>query len=175
MEFREEMAEGKSGVEQQSIMDQLRKAREEVLAADTLDLDVPHYRGKLVARYRVLSNEEIEKMSKRVRRQFRGDKEQAHMVLAMAQDGLIESCTGLYFRDDNGDLQQLTADGAPMVYDVNLANFLQLGELDSARQVVLEVFGGPDKDMSLVDHYIRVVKWMRDTGADVTGDLLGEF
>jgi hypothetical protein len=175
MEDRENLNKGKFGVDQGSIMDQLRKTHAEMVDNETVDLDIPNYKGQLVARYRVLSNEELEKIAKRIRRAFKGQRDrQADMVLALAEDGLIASCTGLYFRDDEGELQQLMADGFPIVYDHNLAEFLNV-EAANARDTVLAVFGGSHRDMSVVDHYMRIIRWMRDSGADVTGELMGEF
>jgi hypothetical protein len=175
LEERESLKEGKLGVGQESIMEQLRKTHAEMVEHETVDLDIPNYKGQLVARYRVLSNEELEKIAKRIRRTFKGQRDrQADMVLALAEDGLIASCIGLYFRDEEGELQQLMADGFPIVYDHNLVEFLNL-EADNARDTVLATFGGSIRDMSIVDHYMRIIRWMRDSGADVTGELMGEF
>lgn len=175
LEAREQMSEGKFGVDQGSIMEQLRKTHAEMVDNETVDLDIPNYKGQLVAKYRILSNEELEKIAKRIRRAFKGQRDrQADMVLAMAEDGLIASCVGMFFRNEDGELLPLLADGFPMVYDNNLAEFLNL-DVTNARDTVLYVFGGPTRDMAVVDHYMRIIRWMRDSGADVTGELMGEF
>jgi hypothetical protein len=156
-------------------MEALRKTHAEMIDTETVDLDIPNYKGQLVARYRILTNEELEKIAKKIRRTFRGQKDrQAEMVLALAEDGLIASCVGIFYRDEDSQLQQLKADGFPIVYDHNLSEFLGL-DAQSARDVVLEVFGGSIRDMAVVDHYMRIIRWMRDSGADVTGELMGEF
>ena len=52
MEEREQLGEGKFGVDQESIMQQLRKTHAEMVDNETVDLDIPNYKGQLVGKQR---------------------------------------------------------------------------------------------------------------------------
>lgn len=171
LEAREDLQNGKVGVEQ-SIMDRLVSAREEAVSQKTVDIDLPAYKGMLVARYTLLSNETLAGIAKKAQRQFKKKDERSQLILALSQDVLIESCEGLYYRDDEGQLNAIRNGDEVVRYDQNAADFLKF-EATSARDVVYQVFA--ENDISIVDHQIRLSRWMRDTGADVDGELLGEL
>jgi hypothetical protein len=83
---------------------------------------------------------------------------------------------GFFLRGDDDKLYPLVADGNPVKYDENLADFLEYkSEAKSARAVVQGLF--TNKDMALVQHQIRYTRWMADPSKDPNseGDLLGEL
>src|SRR5438105_4895596 len=103
MEQEDALVNGEVTVDQPSIMDNLRKARQELEDQETIDLEIPGYRGMLVARYHLLTGEDIQKIGKRVRGQFRHLREQQNeVVLAMASDMLVNACDGFFYKDENG-------------------------------------------------------------------------
>lgn len=177
MEDQEKLVNSGPAVDQPSIMDKLRKARSELEEQETQELDIPGYRGMLIGKYHLLSGQDLQKIGKRVRGQFRHLREQQNeVVLAMASDVLIAACDGLLYKDENGTYPIL-ADGVPLTFSSGekLTEFLNLEPVGSAREVVLQVFGGTDRDISVIEHYNRLFRWMRDTSVDVTADMLGEF
>jgi hypothetical protein len=173
----DELVNGKQSVDQPSIMDKLRQARAELEEQETVDLEVPGYRGLLVARYHLLSGKELQKIGKRVRGQFRHIRDQqGEVVLAMASDTLINSCIGLFYKDED-DLHDISVNGVPLTYSSgnDLTDFFELPEAGTARDAILSLFGGEDRDIAIIEHYQRLYRWMRDTSNDVTADLLGEI
>jgi hypothetical protein len=134
-----------------------RKAKTE---DEHLDLDVPSWSGQLVARYRVVKDEdELIKVA--------GAKAGTEQLL----DLLIKSCSELFLRDADGELERIEDDGYPVGYDDRLAVKLSV-EFESARELVRHVFNG--NMLALAAHAGRVALWMQDTTADVDEGLLGE-
>jgi hypothetical protein len=167
---REAMASGKS-LDQQSIMERLRKTHREITEHTTVDMDLPHYH--------MLDVDAVDRIGKKARRQYGKSKDQqAQLLLAASCDALIQACDGLFYRDDDGAMHQIQYNDLPVLYDQSLAEFLDLrgqdGEpLSSGRQVVQAMFGY--NDTSVIDHYVRLTRWMRDTSVDVNSELLGEM
>lgn len=153
--------------DQPSILDQLVAARQETAENQTVDIELPGYKGMLVARYGLLDNSELAKIAKRVRKQYKKQEEQ---VLAISCDILISACEGFYHRNEAGELQTITKDGEVLSYH-NAGDFLQF-ETTSARNSVIQVFAG--NELAVVDQQVRLARWMRNTGVDVDTDLLGE-
>lgn len=164
---------------QQSIMERLRKTHREITEHTTVDMDLPHYRGQIVARYHMLDADTVDKIGRKVKRQYGKSKDQqAQMLLAASCDALIQACDGLFYRDDDSGLHQILYNDLPVLYDQSLAEFLDLrgqdGEpLASGRSVVQAMFGY--NDTSVIDHYVRLTRWMRDSSVDVNSELLGEL
>ncbi len=157
-----------AGGEQGSIIDQLVAAREEASENQTVDIDIPGYKGSLVGRYGLLDNSVLAKIAKRVRRQYKRTEDQ---VLAMSCDILIASCEGMFHRSqDDGKLQAITKDGEALNYH-NAGDFLRF-EATSARDSVIKVFA--NNEIAVVDHQVRLARWMRNTGVEVDSELLGE-
>jgi hypothetical protein len=156
-----------------SIKEQLVKERQRSLEATVCYIDVPGYGGRLVASYRMMDGKELEIIGKRVERQAQ---DQAEKLVWGSCDILIAACMGFFLRGDDDKLYPLVADGNPVKYDENLADFLEYkSEAKSARAVVQGLF--TNKDMALVQHQIRYTRWMADPSKDPNseGDLLGEL
>jgi hypothetical protein len=157
-----------AGGEQGSIIDQLVAAREEAAENTTVDIDIPGYKGALVARYGLLDNTVLAKIAKRVRRQYKRTEDQ---VLAMSCDILIASCEGMYHRNqETNELEPISKNGEALNYN-NAGDFLQF-EATSARQSVIATFA--NNEIAVVDHQVRLARWMRNTGVEVDSELLGE-
>lgn len=153
--------------DQPSILDQLVAAREEAVDNQTVDLELPGYKGLLWARYGLLDNSQLGKIAKRVKRQY---KKQEELVLALSCDILIAACEGFYHRNENGDLEAITRDGEVLNY-TNAGEFLKF-EAPTARLSVIQVFAG--NEIAVIDQQVRLARWMRNTGIEVDADLLGE-
>lgn len=155
--------------DQHSILEQLVAARQETADDQTVDIDIPgRYNGRLVAHYGLLDQSELAKIAKRVRKQYKKTEQQ---VLAMSCDILITSCEALLYRNDKDELVTLTNDEGEILNYPNAGDFLQF-EATSARDSVIQVFG--NNEMGVIDQQVRLTRWMRNTGADVQSDLLGE-
>lgn len=154
-----------------SVMESLRAKHRELVNSKTLDLPIPGYEGELVARYRLLSMKELERIGNRVQKQVKG---QGDRVLLASLDSIIVACDGLYYNRD-GKLVSLSEsigkDEPPIKYDDRLIDFLglTLDEGDSmgpARKTVLAVFGG--NDIAVLDHSRAIGQWSADTSRDVS-------
>jgi hypothetical protein len=132
---------------------------------EPLDLPLPGYGDKLVARYRVLDGKELRKLSHR-QRQMALQKDKQAEVKGMC-DTLIEACVGFFTTqgDELVPLQDAMPELAdvpvPIGYDRNLAKAVKLSiePHTTAREIVRQVFGG-DKDLLLLAHYRDVDLWM---------------
>ncbi len=179
LEERENLQSGSFG-ESPNFMDKLVDAREEALGNTTVDLELPAYKGMLKGRYHLLHNEELQSLAKKVRKEFKKVRGQESEVMnALSADLLIACCDGLFYSDEDDQLQAITTtDGIAVCYDAYATEFFKLrmasGEPPfTSRQVVKEMFAR--NDISMTEHSIKLQRWMKNTSADVDFDLLGEF
>jgi len=143
-----------------SIRERLVRDRAKKKERQTCDIDLPGYSGELVVRYRLMDGAELEVIGKKVTRQ---SKSQAARLVNGSCDTLIAACEGFYLRRDNDELDPLFLEDSIAKYDQRLARFLQF-EAESAREVVLGVFGG--NDMEVIQHQMKYAAWMSDTSRD---------
>jgi hypothetical protein len=145
-----------------SVMSRLRTLRENFQTEQTIDLDVPGYRGELVARYGPLPWEVIRQLAIRGERGKR-DPNNGPMVAA---DGLANAILGFFYRNDSGVLAPVTKNGDPVTaYDAGLMSVLGIEGTQTTRERVKSVF--PD-EYALVSHYAALMEWQesRDDGED---------
>jgi len=165
-----------------TIADELRQAYEQNQKAKELQLDIPSFGGKLVGVYRPLTEGEMRKLAKKVEKMAPGDQR-----VAAALDQVIESCVGLYSRDDEGRLVRPDSgevvelpvqdnDTSPIRYNNGLVELLGLGETPTAREIVRKVFrsGGKFNISALLGHTNEIGEWMQNIAPDLAEEYEGE-
>lgn len=144
-----------------SVVSRLRELRQSFGDSATVDLEVPGYRGELVARYGPLAWDVIRNLALRGERGRRNPE----MGPILAADGLANAIVGFFTREDDGTLKPLTWNGAPVTaFGEDLRSVLGI-DAQTVRETVREVF--PD-ELALVAHYGELMEWQseRDDGED---------
>lgn len=147
-----------------SVLAQLQHAAAEQAQTRTLDLPVggafgPH----LIARYRVLSVDELERFP-----QLAGKIADIYVAVEM----MVTTCTTLLWRDDAGELTDLNVAYTPKLWELMgwpLPDGVGLDDL-TAREVVVKVFGG--NGSSLAVHLERLATWLQSPGGPAPGESL---
>lgn len=146
-----------------SVMSRLRTLREEFSTGPQhIDLDIPGYKGALVARYGPLPWEVVRTLAIRGEKGKR-DPQNGPIISA---DSLANAVQGFYFREDDGTLVPVTYNGTPVIaFDKALMAVLGIEGTQTARERVKAVF--PD-EFALVSHNARLMEWQesRDDGDD---------
>lgn len=146
-------------------LERLKAEREKATERrEPLDLPLPGY-SLLVARYRALTYEEIEKLLDKGRKMVKAHEPEFRLKITM--DSLAKACVGMFTRTEAGDLlpvNELKEDygDEPVLYDGRLADALGL-EADTARAVIREAF---PHDLAIFAHWEEVSSWMEDTAAE---------
>ena len=155
-----------------SLLEQLKQQRRRGPSERRAWLTIPETEGMLVAKYRWL--DPVEEGEPIVKRNQLPGRSNADLTLAIAMDTLIESCDGFYLRDSDGELVLIDEDGrGPCRYDHRLADALELdlGEKPRAREVVRAVFSGNTN--AIIDHFMRLDRWSRDTTQEADREFWG--
>lgn len=159
-----------SALQPESLREGLRRQRQENLENTTVDIPLPEFDNpQLVGRYHFVDTDVMEKMGKRIMTEF---KSRSERTVYAAVDSIIEACDGLFAKlPDSEELIPLDTD-IPMTYDSRLAEYLGF-ESTTARDVVFQVFGG--NTYAILDHSMKITKWMGNRKADLGDDGLGEM
>lgn len=148
-----------------SVLERLKRRREQLGADRTEVFDIPGYNGELAARYKPVDFEMLKKLLNKIDR----SKNPRIELLVMA-DILIMACDEILVRAD-GKLGPLDPKAdEPVRYDDRLAEFFGF-EAANARQVVFGVF---NNDIAIPSHHKEVLDWMQGVTQENTEDLLGE-
>lgn len=159
----------------ESLLDQLRKKREEATANKEVYIPIPGYDREppiLVAKYRVLEGDELNRMGRKVQAETRDPWDR--QILA-AIDGMISACVGMFIDlQDGSEPQPMTKDGQPVAgFSPELAAGLGF-QANNAREVVLGVFVG--NEIAIMQHNVRLSLWMGNTSRKIEEDIFsGEF
>jgi hypothetical protein len=151
-----------------SPLDQLKNQYQEVQESrgHTVELNVPGYNDELVATYRLLTTDEVEKLVKRHTK----IKSNTQKNLQIAMSILGAACEGIHLRV-NGELQSLQEIkelDAPVRFNKTLADILGF-DATSSRDVLLAVF---PTDWSIIEQYRQLSRWMNDTTKEDFDDFL---
>lgn len=145
-----------------SLLADLRKRAEELRDDSHIDLEVPGWQGRLVARYRALERSRLDPILERaVNKKGEGTN-------AMA-DALCLALVELFGVEANGALTPLFSD-QPAKFDMDLAQALGLTPTErTARGVLLALFGAPNERAGgLLNNQFRLyAEWLN---GDVDGD-----
>jgi hypothetical protein len=144
-----------------------RAARED---RDPLDLPIPGYGDELIARYRVLDYDELQKLQKRGGEMARsGDKEAG---LKVTIDTIAQACVGIFLAEEDGSLRPLNEvdpsyGDEPVRYDERLAEVVGIDAEGKVRILIRRAF---PSDLSIIAHLERIDSWMSSTNdADDAG------
>ena len=154
-----------------SLMESLRQQRREILADDHTDEPIPGYSNPmLVARYGIIEARDVSNIQRKVERQT---KDRFDRELYTTIDVLLSACQGIYvLRPEDTEPVPLEGPNGIMSYDTELAEFLDLGDVQNARQILRAVFAS---DHAVMFHALRVQRWMmRATGDNDLNFILGE-
>jgi hypothetical protein len=152
-----------------SVLDDLKRLRSGIGAgAEPIDLAIPGYKGRLVARFRWVPVDELAVTSK----SLRAIKDPTQQQIAAAADALVATNDEILVKVDD-KLESLQHQGIPVTF-VNgdgLTLALGLPKSNSARECVLAVFGN---EYALLDLASKVMTWLEDTSRTVDEEHLGE-
>ena len=171
-----EVAASNGQKDPETLLDQLRLAREEIAQSKETFIKVPGYAEKglpLYIKYRLLEGEELAKIGKRAQ----NTKDRWRRNVDAATDTLIVACEGLYLdlanEGNEDEYTQLTIDGEPVLgFSVAVATRLgiQISEQSPARSVVMGLFGG--NELAVLQHSMLLQRWMGNTNLDVNEELI---
>lgn len=153
------------------MLDSIREKRARLAAATTTEIPVLGYNGELVVKYRLCDPlVEGKEIGNRVHEQFGGDDLESERIYYLYVDSLIAACVGIFARV-NGDLVSVDEGGEMVDYgDPRLGEFLGF-TAETARQAVLEVFGG--NKIAVSQHARELQLWMGNPTGDLNRSTLG--
>lgn len=159
-------------VEPDSVVDLLRRKREEVADAKTVDIAVPGYNNSppiLLIRYHLIDGPTMDRIGRKIMRQTK-DKWSRQVFAAI--DTMIEAIEGFYVdMQDGSEVRPLTLHGDPVTtFGPELQEVLQL-EAQTARETVQELFN--HNDVALASHNVQLSRWMGNTTGEVDEEFLG--
>jgi hypothetical protein len=165
-----------STADEGSLLDDLRKKREEVADNTEVFIPLPGYDDPanppiMLAKYRLMEGQELGKIGKKVQQETR---DQWERQIRATVDALIAACDGIYYDMLKGEgPQQVTRNGVPIYgYTPELASILGF-KAETAREVVMGVF--VSNEVAIMQHGARFTLWLGNTSRKVDQDLfLGE-
>src|SRR5580765_2030555 len=155
-----------------NLLDRIRAKRLELAERRSTYITVPGYEDiGLVVQYHLLDGKELDRIAEKVKRQMR---DRVDRGLNAAADTLIAACDGFFL--DKGSSEYAPFDpgnrGAPLRYEKELAEFLGVEEVATARDVVFMIFA--DNDVALANHAMKLNRWFTNTSRDADEEFLGE-
>lgn len=162
----------------ESLMDRLRRRREEVATAHTTKIPVPLLSDpeqgfRLKIEHRLMDRAETAKIGRRNRKPAKGD--QGEFQYLVLQDLIINSTEGFWFQEGDGEEQPLTnGNDAPITRWEEMARFMGYeGEPETARDALNYCFGG--NEFAIGDHGFLLNRWFSNTGRNIDEEMLGEL
>jgi hypothetical protein len=134
-----------------------------------LDLPIPGYGDELIARYRVLDYEELQKFQKRGGEMARsGDKEAG---LKVTIDTIAQACVGIFLAEEGGLRPLNEVDPGygddPVRYDERFAEVVAVDAEGKVRTLIRKAF---PSDLAIIAHLERIDNWMSSSNeADDAG------
>lgn len=171
-EVRQAASEGTAGT---SLRDSLRAAYEALPASRTETFDVPGWKGLLVMRLRRVEPEELVALRKGLPDvDLKDEVSLTSAQMAMNADFLVLATEEVLGRK-GGELQSLGDDDRPLRFDMDLARYLNLQDVDpeqGARGVLLRVFDDNKLAVKMVAD--KADEWMSGAREDREGRFLGK-
>jgi hypothetical protein len=134
-----------------------------------LDLAIPGYEDQLIARYRVLDHDKVEKLKRRVRKMVQAQDDDAELKGAM--DTIAAACVGMFVRQEDGSLKpmnecpsDLELGDEPIRYDERLAEVLGIDSEGKVRTLIFQMFG--EEGLIIENHFQRIDAWMSGVNED---------
>jgi hypothetical protein len=127
-----------------------------------LELAIPGYNDELVARYRVLDYDEMERLQRRGGKMAQAQDREAQLKVTM--DSIAAACVGMFVRQEDGALKpmnecpsDLDLGDEPIRYDERLAKVLGIDSQGKVRVLIREMF---PTELSIIGHLERIDAWM---------------
>jgi hypothetical protein len=160
---------GGAQAEAGSVISRLQHLRKEHTEATTKKLELPGYRGELLAEYVPLEWEVVRQLAMRGER----GKRNPQIAPIVAADGLANAVQGFYYRNpETGEESPVTLEGEPIErFDRRLAKALgiEVTKETTTREIVRAVF--PD-DLALVAHYGAFSEWQAERTDDDESEVI---
>lgn len=156
---------------QASVIDSLRKQREELAEERTRTIAIPGFdEPSLLVEYKLMDGASLERIQRAV---FQGQKDRWQRQLLTAIDVMVEAACGVYYSKNGSEPSPLMdGDGLPISgYTPELGELLGL-EDTTPRLVVLGVFAS--NDLAIARHSIRLQAWMSGETTILDDEFLGE-
>lgn len=154
-----------------SVLGELRRARAQIgSGAEPLDIPIPGYQGRLIARFKWVPVTALAATAKSLQK----IKDPTRQQLAAAADALAATNDEfLVVLEDGTEPETVTYQGAPCSFQngAGLAVALGFPEPASARECVYAVF---NNEYAMVDVVQKVMQWLEDTSREVDTSFLGE-
>lgn len=153
--------------ERSILLGQLRQMHQEAKSKDyKLDLEVPGFQGKMVARFKPYNISKSEKKSDILRKRMEAGEA---IMLDAACDTIVDACAGIYVRV-NGELKPLD-DEEPVVFNARLGELLGISGATTGRKVIKALF---PTEHAITAMAIKVNQWLTDVTQEVDEEFLGE-
>ena len=153
----------------ESVLDRIRRRRQELSGERHIDIDLPGYGGDVVIRFGPVAWEAIDAIRERVQ-----SGKGSRRLLDAQSDLVIGACIEINFRV--GDELVPILEGEQVRFDQRLVDALGLDEsATSARAVLLQAFGLANApEIALVGVAVQLMEWMAETDVEIDQALLGE-
>ena len=158
---------GKPSNQLERLKEHRRRLNEE---REPLDLAIPGYSDELVARYRVLDYDEMDKLRRRGGRMAQAQDREAELKVTM--NTIAAACVGIFVRQEDGTLAPLNEQAPefgeePVRYDGRLASALGVDSEGKVRTLIRRMF---PTELSIIGHLERIDAWMSGVSEDDDGD-----
>lgn len=147
-----------------SILSTLKAKREAIARERHVDLDIPGYGGLLVVRCHPVGWEKLKEIGTAAEKDRHPKKE------LFAQANTLIAATDQLFIRDGGKLKSPDPDGSVVRWDPKLAELLDLGTMNRARDILLAVFNN-DVAVSLL--HADFSEWNAVVNPEVDEDFSG--
>jgi hypothetical protein len=164
----DEVRESRNG---SSMLEGLRRAREEIAAEHTVTLPVPGYNGSMRIRYKYVEWVALMKIAEKV------EKSKSPLrVLNAHCDTLIKACDEILAVESDVEVPMSEVLGLDEPVRFDGAGATALAEAfgftaNSARDVVRGLF---NNDLAVTEQHNEVAEWMKDRNSEVDEDFLGK-
>lgn len=163
---------------------EIAKRHEEIRADKSLELWIPGYEGMIKVRYRLLHDEEMDKLVQRA-----GEVKPTEGIAGdrkISADTLVRMCDRILYRDDEND-RELKDEKGPIRFERRFADFMQgLGIQvggEKATEIVENFFSprtDPDDPTSVRSypnamgrHFTAILQWYQGERDKIDRELLG--
>jgi hypothetical protein len=154
-----------------SVLGELRTARQKIgSGADPIDIPIPGYEGKLLARFKWVPVTELSATAASLRK----IKDPTRQQIALAADALVATNDEFFVvLNTDAPLEPMTYQGVPVSFSNGEGLSVALGfpAPRSARDCVMAVF---NNEYAMIDTAQRVMTWLEDTSREVDEAFLGE-
>ena len=137
----------------------LKEAHRESSKETSITLEIPGYKGLLWCRYRLLTLDEISRMTTRVQKLPK-----AEQLGAASASTLASSCEEFLYQHNPGSERQPLGSEEPVKYDKKLAEIIGFEPKETARGIAMELFKG--NGVAMIMHANEINQWIETAGLE---------